>query len=128
MDVKKGDPKREQEDKVSSARYLLDMIEKYGVSIRSEEKNQESDNGDLWIPLFLSEEELGKGDTANITMPVYIYDLLNFGLNDDSVKGVIVNPFGKFYPLGKDILRTFIEKCEEWAAEDGIEIPRADAR
>ncbi|MCR5233144.1 MAG: ADP-ribosylglycohydrolase family protein [Lachnospiraceae bacterium] len=85
-------------------------------------------NGDLWIPLFLSEEELGKGDTANITMPVYIYDLLNFGLNDDSVKGVIVNPFGKFYPLGKDILRTFIEKCEEWAAEDGIEIPRAEAR
>ena len=61
-------------------------------------------------------------------MPVYIYDLLNFGLNDDSVKGVIVNPFGKFYPLGKDILRTFIEKCEEWAAEDGIEIPRADVR
>ena len=57
-----------------------------------------------------------------------LYDLLNFGLNDDSVKGVIVNPFGKFYPLGKDILRTFIEKCEEWAAEDGIEILRADAR
>ncbi len=85
-------------------------------------------NGELWIPVFLSEEELRKGDTANIIMPAYIYDLLNFGLNDDSVKGVIVNPFGKLYPLGKDILQAFIEKCEEWAAEDGIEISRADAR
>ena len=85
-------------------------------------------NGDLWIPVFLSEEELRKGDTANIIMPTYIYDLLNFGLNDDSVNGVIINPFGKFYPLGKDTLRAFIEKCEEWAAKDGTEIPRADAR
>ena len=33
--------------------------------------------------------KIKRGDTANITMPVYIYDLLNFGLNDDSVKGVI---------------------------------------
>ena len=85
-------------------------------------------NGDLWIPVFLSEEELRKGDTANITMPMYIYDLLNLGLNDESVKGVIINPFGKFYPLGKDVLRTFIERCEEWAAEDEVEIPRADVR
>ncbi|MCR5603825.1 MAG: hypothetical protein K6G27_09005 [Lachnospiraceae bacterium] len=61
-------------------------------------------------------------------MPAYTYDLLNFGLNYESVNGVIINPFGKFYPLGIDILRAFIEKCEEWAAEDGIEIPRAEAR
>lgn len=85
-------------------------------------------NGDLWIPIFLSKKELRRGHTANIIMPVYIYDLLNFGLNDESVNGVIINPFGKFYPLGKDTLRAFIEQCEEWAAEDGIEIPRADAR
>lgn len=70
----------------------------------------------------------GVSDDHIIEMAFDLYDLLNFGLNDDSVKGVIVNPFGKFYPFGKDILRTFIEKCEEWAVEDGIEIPRADAR
>ena len=79
--------------------------------------------GDLWIPLFLSEEELHKGDTANIIMPVYIYNLLNIGLNDESVKGVIINPFGKFYPLGKEILKQFIVRYEEWAGENGIETP-----
>ena len=31
---------------------------------------------------------------------------------DDSVKGVIINPFGKLYPLGKEILEQFIVRYE----------------
>ena len=45
---------------------------------------------------------------------------------DDSVKGVIINPFGKFYPLGNDILRIFIGKYEKWAKESGINTPVAE--
>ena len=55
--------------------------------------------GDEWLPLFLSERELNKGQTANIIMPVAIIDVLKYGLEWDSVQGVVINPFGKPFTM-----------------------------
>ena len=77
----------------------------------------------IWIPLFMNEEELRKGVTANITMPVHIYDLLKMGLMDENVMGVVINPFGKPYAMTKDLLKAFLDRYEEWAKEEGIETP-----
>ena len=77
----------------------------------------------LRLPLFMNEEELRKGATANITMPVHIYDLLKMGLMDEKVMGVVINPFGKPYAMVKDMLKAFLDRYEEWAKEEGIETP-----
>lgn len=79
----------------------------------------------LWYFLKKSFEPDNKYNlgTANITMPVHIYDLLKMGLMDDKVMGVVINPFGKPYAMAKDMLKAFLDRYEEWAKEEGIEMP-----
>lgn len=99
-----------------------DTIEvKDEVRLRIDTMKDSADN--KWIPLFMNEEELQKGETANITMPVYIHDLLQIGLNDEKVMGVVINPFGKPYALAKDILKVFLDRYKEWSIQNGIETP-----
>ena len=72
--------------------------------------------GGLWLPLFLNNRELSKGQTANITMPVPIMDVLKFGLHGEDLKGVVINPFGKAFTMPKELLKKFIDDYEAWAA------------
>ncbi len=79
--------------------------------------------GNLWLPMFLNNRELSKGQTANVIMPVAILDVLKYGLKGSDLKGVVVNPFGRPFIMPKDLLETFIEDYEAWAEKNGIEIP-----
>ena len=74
--------------------------------------------GDEWLPLFLSERELNKGQTANIIMPVAIIDVLKYGLEWDSVQGVVINPFGNPFTMRKNMLYKFIRDYEEWTEKN----------
>ncbi len=80
-------------------------------------------DGNLWLPMFLNNRELSKGQTANVIMPVAILDVLKFGLKGSDLKGVVVNPFGRSFIMTKDLLEKFIEDYEAWAEKNGIEIP-----
>lgn len=82
-------------------------------------------DGNLWLPMFLNNRELSKGQTANVIMPVAILDVLKFGLKGSDLKGVVVNPFGRPFIMPKDLLEKFIEDYEAWAEKNGIEIPDA---
>lgn len=75
-------------------------------------------NGGLWLPLFLNNCELRKGQTANVTMPVLIMDILKAGLNGEDLQGVVINPFGKAYTMPKELLQKFIEDYEAWAKKN----------
>ena len=79
--------------------------------------------GNLWLPLFTDMDELHKGQTANVIMPVYIYDVLEFGLNGEDLSGVVINPFDKPFTLTKDMLMGFLDDYKAWAEKKGIEIP-----
>jgi hypothetical protein len=43
MEERKRDPKREQEDKIRCANYLLDMFIKYGPAIRAKKEKEEAE-------------------------------------------------------------------------------------
>ena len=79
--------------------------------------------GNLWLPLFTDMDELHKGQTANVIMPVYIYDVLEFGLNGEDLSGVVVNPFDKPFTMTKEMLKSFLEDYKAWAEKMGIKIP-----
>lgn len=70
--------------------------------------------GVKWIPLFLSEAELQKGETANVIMPVKIYDVLKAGLAGSDVAGVVINPFGKSFLMEKELLEMFMTDYDAW--------------
>lgn len=61
-------------------------------------------NGRLWIPLFTSEHELHKQPTTNISMNISIEQILKAGLNYEEVEGVVINPFGEFLELPRNII------------------------
>ncbi len=73
---------------------------------------------DEWLPLFLSERELNKGQTANIIMPVAIIDVLKYALEWDGVQGVVINPFGKPFTMRKNMIYKFIRDYEEWVEKN----------
>ena len=78
--------------------------------------------GGLWLPLFINNRELSKGQTANITMPVPIMDVLKHGLHGEDLKGVVINPFGKAFTMPKELLKKFIEDYEAWAEKNKTEV------
>ena len=79
-------------------------------------------SGDEWLPLFFTTEEIGKGETGNILIPVEIKDVLTLGLKMDSVKGVVINPFDKPFTMNKELLEKVLGECERLE-----EMKKADA-
>jgi len=79
-------------------------------------------SGDEWLPLFFTTEEIGKGETGNILIPVEIKDILTLGLKMDSVKGVVINPFDKPFTMNKELLEKVLGECERLE-----EMKKADA-
>ena len=71
--------------------------------------------GNEWLPLFLSDEDVNKGDAANIRMSVPMEDILRYGLAWESVQGVVVNPFDKPFVMDKDMLKQFLDDYDKWS-------------
>ena len=70
-------------------------------------------DGQLWIPLFLSDEARTKGQTANILMPTRIKDILELGLKMEDLIGVVINPFDRPFEFRKNMLYHFLrDYCE----------------
>ena len=80
-------------------------------------------DGNLWLPLFFNQRGRDKGQAANITIPVAIYDVLRQGLEGDDLKGVVIDPFGNPFVLRKDFLSRFLSDYENWAKENGVVSP-----
>ena len=70
-------------------------------------------DGQLWIPLFLSDEARTKGQTANILIPTRIKDILELGLKREDLTGVVINPFDRPFEFRKNMLYHFLrDYCE----------------
>lgn len=79
--------------------------------------------GTLWLPLFFNGKYVNRGETANIIIPVALYDVLKFGLEREDLKGVVIDPFGKSFVLSKEILKNFLDDYESWAKKNGVAVP-----
>lgn len=71
-------------------------------------------DGSLWIPLFINDRSINRGETANIHMSVPIIDILRMGIEREDVVGVVIDPFGKATTFEKDILNKFLGDYEKW--------------
>lgn len=70
-----------------------------------------------WLPLFTDEDELNKGNTANIRMNVSIESILRSGIYSNRAAGVVINPFGDAITLNKNIMKLIFE-MNNWTLED----------
>lgn len=69
----------------------------------------QEDSGKLWIPLFTDDEERHLGQMSNIVINVPIQTIIESGLYDETLSGVVINPFSDAFLIPKPILE-FIMK------------------
>lgn len=63
-------------------------------------------NGEKWLPAYTSFEEQMMGNmTVMSTFMADIGQILDIGLNEDSLAGVIINPWNRTLKLDKDLIR-----------------------
>ena len=79
--------------------------------------------GNQWLPLFINDKALSKGNTANIIMPVAIYDVIRIGLTRSDILGIVINPFDNPFTLNKEVIEMFLSDYEAWAKKSGFEVP-----
>lgn len=73
---------------------------------------------DEWFYFFTGEEELRRQQSSNVIMSIPIYDIMQIAYKSEKVQGLVVNPFGKFVRLNKELLGFIIKEYEEKWKED----------
>ena len=74
-------------------------------------------NGNEWMGVFTTSEEMHKGSAGNIQINQSIIDMLQLALNWDKVEGIVINPFGKFVQLKKKMIKLIIDGYDYYEKE-----------
>lgn len=67
--------------------------------------------------VFTTSEEMHKGSAGNIQINQSITDMLQLALNWDKVEGIVINPFGKFVQLKKEMIKLIIDGYDYYEKE-----------
>lgn len=71
------------------------------------------DNGRQWLGAFTSPEEMHKGASGNVQLSMGITQVLEQALNWEQVEGLVINPFGCFVQLQKEMLADILRAYGE---------------
>ena len=69
--------------------------------------------GKEWLGVFTSSHEMHKGSSGNVMMEKPILTILELVLNWEEVNGIVINPFGKYFQLTKDMIAILIGVYEK---------------
>lgn len=64
--------------------------------------------GNEWLGVFTSSHEMHKGSSGNVMMDQPIFTVLELVLDWEEVNGIVINPFGKYFQLTKDMIAILI--------------------
>lgn len=64
--------------------------------------------GNEWLGVFTSSHEMHKGSSGNVMMDQPILTVLELVLDWEEVNGIVINPFGKYFQLTKDMIAILI--------------------
>ena len=65
------------------------------------------------MPLFTDMEELNKKPTTNININVPIRKIVEEGVYNDKVSGIVINPFGDALPVPGEVLKLVLREKED---------------
>lgn len=75
-------------------------------------------NGEEWFYFFTGEEELRRQQCGNVIMSIPIYDIMEIACKIEKVQGLVINPFGKYVQLTKELLGFILKEFTESWKED----------
>lgn len=72
-----------------------------------------------WLCIFTNVEELRKQHTGNVIMSIPLSEMIEISLQNEKVKGVVINPFGRYVRLDKDILTIVLKEYKDnWKKQE----------
>ncbi len=77
------------------------------------------DQGNEWVGVFTSSQEMSKGSAGNVQMSQSIHQILKLALSWEDVEGIVINPFGTFIQLQKEMVKDILDAFDnQIKAED----------
>lgn len=71
-----------------------------------------------WFYFFTGEEESRRQQCGNGIMSIPLYDMMEIAYKSDKVQGLVINPFGKYVRLTKELLGFLIKEfTDNWKEE-----------
>ena len=71
-----------------------------------------------WFYFFTGEEESRRKQCGNVIMSIPLYDMMEIAYKSEKVEGLVINPFGKYVRLTKDLLGFLLKEFTENWQED----------
>ena len=72
-----------------------------------------AEDGIEWLYIFTNEEESHKKPVPNVVMEIPFRQILEIGLHNDKVAGVVINPFGKYFKVDKKVIECIFDACRQ---------------
>ena len=70
-------------------------------------------NDEEWLFLFTNDEEASKEKCGDVIMNRALIEMLEVAYESDKVAGLVINPFGKYISLDKEMIVMILEKYRE---------------
>ncbi len=77
------------------------------------------DDGDRWLPLFTDISELGNPGKSEIIIDRPIFDIIYEAFHDDSINGVVIDPYSDALSISKELLYVILNLLEDEDSEAG---------
>ena len=71
-----------------------------------------------WLYFFTGEEESRRKQSGNVIMSIPLYDMMEIAYKSEKVEGLVINPFGKYVRLTKELLGFILKEFTENWQED----------
>ena len=71
-----------------------------------------------WFYFFTGEEESRRKQCGNVIMSIPLYDMMEIAYKSEKVQGLVINPFGKYVRLTKELLGFILKEFTENWQED----------
>jgi ADP-ribosylglycohydrolase len=85
--------------------------------IRLKMETVKDEDGVEWMGVFTSSNEMHKGCTGNIQINQSIKDMLELALEWDKVNGIVINPFGMYARMSKELIQLVLEGYDFYEKE-----------
>lgn len=72
-----------------------------------------AEDGIEWLYIFTNEEESHKKPVPNVVMEIPFRQILEIGLYNDKVAGVVINPFGRYFKADKKVIECIFDACRQ---------------
>jgi len=92
-------------DNLDEGEYDKDEITGFDENVHFEFHYMKNEEGKVYLPIFTDMEELRREKTSDLILDMSIEMILMKAITYEIVDGVVINPFGKSYVIGKEELQ-----------------------